>query len=166
MSEGRDLWLDQSLTVLPGISDKRLKLFSKLGLTRLSDLIWHMPRSYENWQEIQPVKSLRQGDLACFQARVDNLPALSRRGKLTYLRARLADDSGSIQAVWFNQPWVQKQIQRGESYLFRGRIETQRGRTVVNPEFRLAQEAQALPPFLPVYPLTAGLYQSNPRQAI
>ena len=166
MSEGRDLWLDQSLTVLPGISDKRLKLFSKLGLTRLSDLIWHMPRSYENWQEIQPVKSLRQGDLACFQARVDNLPALSRRGKLTYLRARLADDSGSIQAVWFTQPWIQKQIQRGENYLFRGRIETQRGRTVVNPEFRLAAEARALPPFLPVYPLTAGLYQSNLRQAI
>lgn len=166
MSEGGGLWREEKLTALAGISEKRQKHFAKLGLENLGDLIWHMPRSYENWQDRQSVRSLRQGDLACFEARVDNLPALSRRGKLTYIRARLADDTGSIQAVWFNQPWIQNQLVRGQSYVFRGRIETQRGRTVANPDFRPLDADGSLPAFLPVYPLTAGLYQSNIRQAV
>ncbi len=167
MSEpGREDWLGQRPGVLPGISDKRERLFSKLGIESIGELLWHLPRSYENWQDRLSVSSLRSGEIAVFEAVVENVPSLSRRGKLTYTRARLADDSGSIQAVWFNQPWVANQIRRGEAYIFRGRIESGRGRSVVNPEFRPADQAANLPPLLPVYPLTAGLFQSNIRQAV
>lgn len=163
---GKEDWLEQGLRVLPGISDKRERLFSKLGIQTIGELLWHMPRSYENWKDRLPVSSLRAGEISTFEAAVENVPSFSRRGKLTYTRARLADDSGSIQAVWFNQPWVANQIRRGERYIFRGRIEGGRGRTLVNPDFRPAEQAASLPPFLPVYPLTAGLYQSNIRQAV
>ena len=159
------LFMEKAITVLPGISDKREKLFQKLGVYTLDDLLWLMPRSYENWHDRVPIASLREGDSAVFEATVDQVPSLSRRGKLCYIRTRLSDDSGQIAAIWFNQPWITEQIRRGERYVFRGKIETKRGRTVLSPEFRKLDDSD-LPAFLPVYPLTAGLYQSNIRQAV
>ncbi len=159
-------WLENTIAVLPGISEKRQKMFAKLGVRTLHDLLWLLPRSYEDWQARTPVGDLQDGSVATFEAAVDNMPSMARRGKLTYTRARLADQSGSIQAVWFNQPWLADRIRRGKSYLFRGRIEGRgRGRKVINPDCR-PLDADGPAGFLPVYPLTAGLYQGNIRQAV
>lgn len=168
MSDGPDRpLLENPLTVLPGISDKRQKLFSKLGVDSLADLLWLMPRAYEDWVERLPIGDLVPGQTATFQAQVQTLPSLSRRGRLTYLKTRLSDDSGSLEAIWFNQAWVADRLQRGQTYLFRGKID-QAGRTkrTANPDFRPADPGGETDAYLPVYPLTAGLYQSNIRQAV
>jgi len=166
VSDKAGAWLENKITILPGISDKRAKMFARLGVERIHDLLWLQPRSYEDWQERVPINSLRDGTVSSFMAVLENIPALSRHGKLTTLRARLSDPSGSIQAVWFNHPWVADRLRRGVSYLFRGRIEGEgRRRQVVNPDIRL-QDQDGLPDYLPVYPLTAGLYQSTVRQAV
>jgi len=86
----------QSITTLPRISDKRGKLFAKLGIETVGDLIWLMPRSYNDWSRRVPVGRLVEGDVATFEAVIENVPSLARRGKLSYIRARLGDDTGSI----------------------------------------------------------------------
>ena len=113
MSDKAGAWLENKITILPGISDKRAKMFARLGVERIHDLLWLQPRSYEDWQERVPINSLRDGTVSSFMAVLENIPALSRHGKLTTLRARLSDPSGSIQAVWFNQPWVADRLRRG-----------------------------------------------------
>ncbi|NLA95486.1 MAG: DEAD/DEAH box helicase, partial [Clostridiaceae bacterium] len=159
-------WLENKIAVLPGISEKRQKMFAKLGVETLRDLLWLLPRSYEDWQARVPVSDLQDGTVSAFEAAVENMPSMTRRGKLTYTRARLTDESGSIQAVWFNQPWLADRIRRGNSYLFRGRIEgSGRGHKVLNPDCR-PLDTGGPADFLPVYPLTAGLYQGNIRQAV
>jgi ATP-dependent DNA helicase RecG len=155
----------QSITTLPRISDKRGKLFAKLGIETVGDLIWLMPRSYNDWSRRVPVGRLVEGDVATFEAVIENVPSLARRGKLSYIRARLGDDTGSIRAVWFNQPWLGEQLKRGERYIFRGKIEgSGRSRSVNTPEIRATNDES--PAFIPVYPLTAGLNQATVRQAI
>jgi ATP-dependent DNA helicase RecG len=155
----------QSITTLPRISDKRGKLFAKLGIETVGDLIWLMPRSYNDWSRRVPVGRLVEGDVATFEAVIENVPSLARRGKLSYIRARLGDDTGSIRAVWFNQPWLGEQLKRGEHYIFRGKIEgSGRSRSVNTPEIRATNDES--PAFIPVYPLTAGLNQATVRQAI
>ncbi len=155
----------QSITTLPRISDKREKLFAKLGVETVGDLIWLMPRLYNDWSQRIPVGHLVEGDMATFEAVIENVPSLSRRGKLSYIRARLGDGTGSIQAVWFNQPWLSGQLKRGERYVFRGKIEGKgRKRSVNTPEIRALDDES--PALTPVYPLTAGLNQTTIRQAI
>jgi len=155
----------QSITTLPRISDKRGRLFAKLGIETVGDLIWLMPRSYNDWSRRVPVGRLVEGDVATFEAVIENVPSLTRRGKLSYIRARLGDDTGSIRAVWFNQPWLGEQLRRGDRYIFRGKIEgSGRSRSVNTPEIRAINDES--PAFIPVYPLTAGLNQATVRQAI
>ncbi len=155
----------QSITTLPRISEKRKKLFAKLGVETIGDLIWLMPRLYNDWSRHVPVGKLVEGDVATFEAVVENVPSLARRGRLSYIRARLGDDTGSIGAVWFNQPWLSERLKRGERYIFRGKIEGKgRARSVNTPEIRALDDES--PAFTPVYPLTAGLNQTTVRQAI
>ena len=144
----------QSITTLPRISDKRKKLFAKLGVETVGDLIWLMPRMYNDWSRRVPIGHLVEGDVAAFEAVIENVPSLARRGRLTYIRARLGDDTGSIRAVWFNQPWLSDRLKRGERYIFRGKIEGKgRTRSVNTPEIRTLNDES--PDFMTVYPLTA-----------
>ncbi|HHW93627.1 MAG TPA: ATP-dependent DNA helicase RecG [Clostridiaceae bacterium] len=155
----------QSITTLPRISDKRKKMFAKLGVETVGDLIWLMPRLYNDWSQRIPVGHLVGGDVAAFEAVIESVPSLTRRGKLSYIRARLSDDTGSIRAVWFNQPWLSDRLKRGDRYIFRGKIEgSGRACSVNTPEIRALDDES--PMFTPVYPLTAGLSQATVRQAI
>ena len=114
-----------------------------------------------------PVAQLKEGQTSVFEAMIDNVPSMNRRGKLSYLRARLSDDTGSVNAIWFNQPWIAEQLRRGERYIFRGKIEDGgRQRSVSNPDFRTLEVAAESSDFFPIYPLTAGLYQGNIRHAV
>ncbi|MGI6157143.1 MAG: ATP-dependent DNA helicase RecG [Saccharofermentanales bacterium] len=160
-------WLAEPTTILPGISTKRQQLFSKLGVDVVGDLLWLVPRRYEDWSTPIPIKSLEVDRVQTFAATVDQVPALTRRGRRSFLRVRLSDDTGTVYATWFNQPWVADHLQRGDRLLFRGKIE-RRGRrlTVANPDHRTMDEAASLPPYLPIYPLTAGLHQINVRRAV
>jgi len=157
--------LDEKVSVLRGISDKRAALFSKLAVHSCEDLLWHLPRDYEDWSELSDICDLADEDTACFRANVITVPQLNRRGRNSQTVVKLQDDTGVISAVWFNQPWIAKQINRGDSLLFRGRIK-RAGRyfSVQNPQF--LREGTGLPPLLPIYPLTEGLTQNIIRDAV
>ncbi|MDD2426491.1 MAG: ATP-dependent DNA helicase RecG [Eubacteriales bacterium] len=157
--------LDEEVTVLRGISDKRAALFKKLGVKTCEDLIWHLPRDYEDWSDLSNICDLKDDDTACFQANVITVPQVNRRGRNSQTLIKLQDDTGVISAVWFNQPWIAKQIHRGDSLIFRGRIK-RAGRyfSVQNPQFQ--SKGTEVPPLLPIYPLTEGLTQNIIRDAV
>lgn len=157
--------LDEKVTVLRGISDKRAALFSKLGIHSCEDLLWHLPREYEDWSDLCGIYNLKDNETDCFQASVITMPHVNHRGRNSQTVVKLQDDTGTISAVWFNQPWIAKQINRGDSFRFRGRIKRS-GRyfSVQNPQF--FREGDAIPPLLPIYPLTEGLTQNILRNAI
>lgn len=157
--------LDEKVSVLRGISDKRAALFSKLGIHSCEDLLWHLPRTYEDWTDLSFVSELEDGETACFKAHVISMPHVNRRGRVSQTVVKLQDDTGALSAVWFNQPWIAKQMSRGDSLVFRGRIK-RAGRyfSVQNPQFY--REGEAVPPLLPIYPLTEGLTQNILRDGV
>ena len=151
---------------LPQVASRRAALLHKLDIYTVYDLVSYFPRSYENWSNILPIDSLKDGEYGSFMAVVRQKPALQRKGRLSILRAVLADGSGTIRAVWFNQPYLQNRLEKGESYFFRGKIRRDgRNFDVTNPAFEpdRAEEIHLIRPF---YPLTKGLRQGVLRQLI
>jgi len=159
-------YLDTPVEELPQVASKRLALLQKLDIYTVYDLISYFPREYENWSNILPVDSLKDGTDGSFIAMVRQKPALQRKGKISILRAVLSDGSGTIRAVWFNQPYLLQKIQKGESYFFRGKI--RRNGTffdVTNPVVESDQSDDKLL-IRPFYPLTKGLKQGVLRSLI
>jgi len=153
---------------LPKVGEKRAKQLEKLGIRRVYDLLTFFPRRYDDWSECVPLNQLTDGGECSFIATVVNPPRVSRFRGRTTIFASLSDGTGTIRAVWFNQPYLEGKIVQGEEYFFHGKI-TRDGFhfQVVNPVFDQRQNEEGnLSPILPVYPLTSGLKQGHIRAII
>ena len=159
-------YLDTPVEQLPQVASRRLALLQKLDIYTIYDLISYFPRDYENWSNILPVDSLADGTDGSFIAVVRQKPSLQRKGKMSILRAVLSDGSGTIRAVWFNQPYLLQKLEKGGSYFFRGKIRRDGSHfDVTNPVIEPDQPDDKLL-IRPFYPLTKGLKQGILRSLI
>lgn len=157
MSDG----LFSSVKTLHGVGPARQKALEKLGIETLHDLLYHLPRAYEHRGKIKLLKDGIDGVCSAFMLRVETIPRFVRvRGKIQVTTFRAADTSGSIEVVYFNQPYIAKQIQVGKTYRFWGRLTHKNGRwQMSSPQAELVSPDLPLPAFLPRYALCEGLTQ-------
>ncbi len=147
------------VTGLQGVGAARAKQLEALNIRTLYDLIAHFPRDYEDRSKLLEIRALEPGVPACFEAMVVSQPRLQRIQKgRTIVRLTVADETGRLNLTFFNQDYVGKLLEYGQTYLFYGRIDEDYGRSMVNPVFeRPDQPAVLTRRIVPVYPLTAGL---------
>ena len=147
------------VTALKGVGAVRAKQLAKLHIETLYDLIAFFPRDYEDRTKLCSIAGLKPGEPACFEAMVISNPQLSRiRKGMELVKVRVADETGRVDLVFFNQPYVKDQLNYGESYRFYGALREGYGHQMQNPAFELLDAAGAVTGrILPIYPLTAGI---------
>ena len=147
------------VTELKGVGPARAKQLEKLGLVTIYDLIAFFPRGYEDRTKRAAIGALVPDVPACFEAMVISQPttAALRRG-MELTRVRVADETGQLTLTWFNQPYRQKQLVYGQSYIFYGAVRSDHPGQMANPAFEPLEHAgEVTGRLVPVYPLTAGL---------
>lgn len=166
------LTLFSPVTALRGVKSARAAQLEKLNIRTLYDLISYFPRTYEDRTKICNIASLQTGVAACFEAMVVSSPntAHIRKG-LDITRVTVADVTGKLTLIYFNQPYLSRQLQYGASYRFYGILQEEPSRQMANPAFEPLDAAGAVTGRLfPVYSLTAGvsnsLMQKSVRQAL
>jgi ATP-dependent DNA helicase RecG len=112
--------LERELDVLPGVGVALKRKLAKLGLVTLRDLLEHRPRRYESAVEEVPIAALGGGEEVAIAGEVLNVSA-RRRGRLRIITARISDGTASVAATWFNQPWLEGQLQPGVQVRLRGK---------------------------------------------
>ena len=83
--------------------------------------------------------------------------------------ATLGDESGNVRAVWFNNPYVARQMKAGDRIVMSGRVKIFAGRPVFeSPEWELAEDKELVHTgrLVPLYPLTSGLHQRQVRKLV
>ena len=158
-----DALLAAPLLRLPGVGEKRAGQLARLGLHTVSDLLFHFPRAYENRGDVVSLagtqEPARAGARQAVILTVSTAPRRSRlKNRMTLLKFRAFDDSGTCEVAFFNQDYLADSFPIGAVFRFFGRVErTGRGFSLTNPAFEPYTEGSALPPLVPVYPLTEGL---------
>ena len=150
------------LTDLPGIGPARAKKLTKLGLEELGDLLGHYPLRYEDRRACYEILQAPLGEPCCVSAMIAETPTLSRiRKGLELVKVKAVDATGVLNLTFFNQPYLKNTLQRGETYVFFGKVEAMgRRRSMTNPVFEKEGAKQVTGCILPVYPLTAGITNS------
>ena len=161
--------LEDAVQFVRGVGPSRAEVLRRVGIENVDDLLTYFPRTYYDRRELATVASLQPGVEGTFAARVLSATQRSpfrRRGNL--LVAAVGDDTGIVQVVWFNQPYLAKHIQPGREILISGRLSFFRGqRQITNPEFELIGDEPADGGrIVPVYRLTSGLSQRYLRGVI
>jgi ATP-dependent DNA helicase RecG len=125
------------------------KRLAKLGLRTVGDVLEYRPRRYEPAAPERRIAELYGEDEAVIAGEVRST-RLQRARRLKLVKARVADESGEITAVWFNQAWLADRLRPGMRVRLRGNL---RGRDFAVRSYDL-DGVSATADFAPVYPAT------------
>jgi ATP-dependent DNA helicase RecG len=116
--------------VLPGVGPAVEKKLAKLGLRRVRDLLEYRPRRYEEAAPQRRIVDLFGDEEVVIAGEVRGT-SVRRVRRLSIVQARIADGSGEINAVWFNQVWLKDRLKPGTRVRLRGSLRGPRGEFTV-----------------------------------
>ncbi len=150
--------LSTSLEKIKGVGDKTGAQLAAAGLFTVGDLLTFLPRAYEDFSHATTISDIAPGKVT-IKARCEKVETRPVRRGMKVTTATLADDTGKIQAVWFNQPYRAAQLKGGGEFFFSGEFEFSYNRyQLMNPS---AEKASDMPvqadKIVPIYRAVAGL---------
>ena len=150
---------DTKITVLKGVRDKTSESLKKLGIETIGDLLRYYPRAYEVYAMPEGISEIREGEIVSIECIVAVRPEVLRIKGKTIISLRVNDPTGSIRLIWYNAPFIVKQIFTGKRYIFRGKATRSRGELIVAmPQIFTREEYLVkMSGLWPVYPLTKGI---------
>jgi ATP-dependent DNA helicase RecG len=136
-----------------------LALLEKLGVRTVKDLLLFFPRAYDDKRIYSKISDLKVDQVNNVKGRLTNLiHKRTMNGKLLS-RAMLNDDTGSIEVVWFNQPFLKRLLHPGMQIILSGKAKVAFGRiSLQNPSYEEPKNDQIhTGRLVPVYHQTEGV---------
>ncbi len=152
------------IAVLNGVGDKYSASLASVGIESVLDLLTCYPYRYEDRRRVSEVAALSPGDSSWIHGRITEIKGYrSRRGRAV-VEARVEDATGTMQVVFFNQPWRARQLHAGEKVWLFGDVTSNKyskSAEMVNPTVDTGDRpAQA--GLVPVYPASEKASITSP----
>ena len=153
--------MDIALTGIKGIGPARLKAFEAAGIRTVRELVMFLPKEYRDLSHPVALCDLKPGDTAAVRVRVAGEAAQRRARRLTITKVYVTDGTEALPVIWYNQPWLQKQLTPDRELLLYGRAEMKSGCvTLVSP---VIEQGEGL---IPVYRSIPGIPAKALRQSV
>jgi ATP-dependent DNA helicase RecG len=133
--------LDRPVQFLKGVGPKRADAFQRMGIVTARDLLYHVPRRYDDASTVSPIGRLDVGQDATAVGRVRSKGVIPTRKGLRIFQAVLEDESGMITAAWPGQPWLDRKIREGDTLLVTGPVRFFHGRQIQPREMTVVARA-------------------------
>ena len=155
----KEVTLSSKISDLHGIGKTRAEAFSRLGILSVRDLLYHAPRSYEDRGDIRSVSDAEDGATCALLLTVASTPYTARlRRGMSVTKFRAFDETGTVEIVYFNQPYAATRFTVGGEYRFFGKLAAgKKNFTLTNPAAEEVLPENPLPEMVPRYPLSEGL---------
>lgn len=163
--------LEEKIESLPATRSTTISRFKSVGVKTFGDLLNYFPRRYDDRSVIASIFTLQVGDKVSIIGTIDEVKNQFARSKLTIQTANITDDTGTIQAVWFNQRYLSNAIKPDQKVALWGEVKLYRGKKIISPqEFEsLGDESKKLShvgAIVPVYQETRGLSSKTIREKV
>ena len=132
--------LTTPLEQIKGVGPKTAQALAAAGLKTISDALDFLPRAYDDYSTAVNIADLQPGKVTV-KAHCESVSTRIVRRGLRITTAVLADKSGKVKAVWFNQPYRETQLKSDAEFIFSGQFGMQYNRYQINnPSVELAKE--------------------------
>ncbi|MEK9147190.1 MAG: ATP-dependent DNA helicase RecG [Patescibacteria group bacterium] len=159
-----------TISQLPGIGQYYSYKLKRLAIETLEDLIYHFPFRYDDFTKVETIRNLTPGEKTSVQGIVWEIRNIRTRGGRFITRATVADESGTIEVIWFNQPYLTKTVKAGTPISLSGKIEIVGRRCkMLSPSYEILRSSDPARShavlgetlhtgrLVPVYPETEGV---------
>ena len=149
----------QSLETLKGIGEKTAKLFEKVGVKTIDDLLHYYPRAYDTFEEPKAIGELLDGAVEAVDGYLKSGAAGRNFGGLSLVTVTINDMTGKLKLVWYHMPYLKNTLRPDSHYIFRGRVSRKKsGLTMEQPQMYKPEVYETfLKRMQPVYAQTKGL---------
>ncbi len=115
--------LDTPIQNLPRIGEKYAKALKKLDILAAQDLLFHFPFRYDDYSRKFSIANIPQNEMITIEGKVSDIKTIRTwKRKMFLTEAIISDDSGSIKAVWFNQPYIGGTLKQGREVRLSGKV--------------------------------------------
>ena len=129
--------LDDKIELHFRIDINQKKALGQLGLKTLKDLLYHFPSRYSDISEVRNINTLTDGENVTVLGNISGLKTKKGfKSKIPMGQATLKDLTGSINIIWFHQPYLAKMLKEGATVRVTGKVSESKtyGLTLTNPE--------------------------------
>lgn len=160
----KKLNLNTSVKNIPGIGPNYQKLLKSLGIKKVIDFLFYFPRRYDDFSIISSINQVKEeGQIVTIKGKVwqiKNQRSKIKRKIITL--ANIVDETGAIEAIWFNQPFLTKIIKNNEEIILSGKVKKSGYKFILqNPVYELlnSQKSETIHSgrIVPVYNEIEGL---------
>ncbi len=142
-SDVKPLTLDTPVQYLKGVGPGRSTLFRRLGILTLRDLIVHLPRRHEDRRTFRTIAQLNPGEKVTVRGRVAGASIFRAKTGTVILQVVVKDASGTLTALWFNQPYMRRWFPIGQDLILYGTVERSGRRfQMAAPEFEVVKNEE------------------------
>ncbi|GIV05134.1 MAG: ATP-dependent DNA helicase RecG [Fimbriimonadales bacterium] len=175
MTGTRGYTLETEVQYLKGVGPKLAQVLSKLNIYTLGDLLFHLPRRYEDRRHFRKIAHARPGEAVTVAGKLVTVDNVKVRNNMTLTKAYLDDGSGVLELVWYNQPYMKDTLSklRNSVIVAYGVVkESPYGLQMETPEWEDLPDGAdpdsllSVNRIVPIYPLTEGIRQKRMRQIL
>lgn len=163
--------LETKVEEVPRIGEWHQKKLHKMGIYTVADLLWHFPFRYEDFSNILPIQKIKLGEQCCVAGKILSIATIRTwKKKMFITEALVADKTGTIRAVWFNQSYLTRTLKQGDNVFLAGKaalgktgiflsspVYEKLSTTEVPDSGSTVIETKHTARLVPIYPETSGL---------
>jgi ATP-dependent DNA helicase RecG len=152
--------LDAPVNKLPLVGPIYAKRLKKLDIVTVENLLHHVPHRYNDYRSISKISDVQIGKTVTIRGRVESVRNVYTKSQKKIQLAKIVDDTGSIDVIWFNQPFIARNIKTGERISLSAKVNWyNRKPALISPEYEIIRNTECLHTgrIVPVYPTTAKI---------
>ena len=134
--------LDKPVQFLKGVGPRRAEAFQRMGIVCARDVLYHVPRRYDDASTITPLARVEVGMDVSAVGTVKNKGIVPTRKGLRIFQAVLQDETGILTCAWPGQPWLDRTLRVGDRILVTGPVKFFHGRQIQPREHTVLQQAE------------------------
>jgi len=143
-----------SLSKIPGIGPKIIEKLKHLNINHPKDFIYHFPNRYIDFSRSVKINSVLENENVTITGQVLDFKNIFTKTGKNIQKATIIDQTGKIDLIWFNQPYLSKNIKTGDILSFAGTVSLfQNKKTIIAPEYGPHNTGK----IIAIYPETNGL---------
>ena len=138
--QGKKIDSKEDIRYMKGVGPKKAELLKRLGINTIEDLLYYLPRRYEDRSNFTLIKDLKPGEYQAIKGKVLTLGGRMTKRGLNVFRIALGDRTGVIYCLWFNQPFLKKFFKTDQEIVVYGKVERYDKLQINHPEYEIVTD--------------------------
>lgn len=151
--------LDTSISELPLVGPVYARKLKRLDIKNIGDLLHHVPSRYLDFRLVSKIKKVQPGETVTIRGKVASIKNIYTKTRKKIQTAKIQDSTGEINAIWFNQPFLIRNLPVGTKIALAGKVDWfGRTRSLISPEYEKVWPGKPnvhTGRLTPIYPETA-----------